>query len=183
MSFFRFSKIGESYAKNWGSTVPETNIDNYIKRENDERLQMCLMAALVEQNNAIISLLSAIRSNTKQQKPEPDTSDLLSVGYCEALRQALELSDIPERYSLMLLSKLDQSGLSVRARKTLCRLSLSLNREAVVLGDVTRENLEVIRNCGVGTIRELLDWKLQQAWSLNNAFPNPDDVAGNAGHG
>lgn len=160
MSVLRYSELGEAL-KTWGWDSKDNSTDAVIRQLDASNRLVCFAAAILEaatgikkevrrlasdnhiQSRTIRDLIAHLNLRLVQSKGE---SHAVANGMLAAIGQAKEY---------MPLESLDASLLSVRGRRVLQRAKQD---GASVAGDLTKDFLLELRNCGVTTVSEIRKW-------------------------
>jgi hypothetical protein len=129
--------------ENWGFD-DKANLYETIKNLTHEEEVRCFLAAIVDQLMTTNRSLFVLRSSQSSENNHENAGNPVSDGIFHFLRRALNDKPIAEQLKLHCPS--------VRARKALAKSGLKFCSE------VTRENLQGIKDCGVTTIHELEEW-------------------------
>jgi len=151
MAHRTFKEIGQQLAGGWGFD-DGGDINAKIKLLAEAKETVCLLAAVVSAINDTNKELRDLRYTvSKQSKVPPAPSPAIAVKERDIVADAM-LKWMQTASRVKTVEGMDWSNLSTRATKA---LQLSGVTE---LSQITPERLYDVRNCGVGTINEIMEW-------------------------
>ena len=143
-----FTDVGESLADGWG-WIYDGTVDAKIKELDADTKILCLLAGILrrlrrmDNNQPERDLLERIFGRKPSPKP-PQASDPTADAMLAMYRRAAGNVEITDG---------DRKELSVRARKALLRA------EVRYFDEIDEMELREVRNCGVATILEIMEWR------------------------
>ena len=145
MTHRTFRELGNYLADEWGYD-DGGELETQIKTMPSERRMYCLLAAVVGQLRDMHREISNLRYSMNRL-PEPpqeaEPRDVVADGMLKWM--CVSMGD-------KLVSEMDDSQLSPRARKALRRANV------LMLSQITAERFEGIKYCGQVTINEIVEW-------------------------
>ena len=150
-----YKMIGHELLSRWGKD-DRGDVEEMIKQLPHDYMQICILAVVVDELNAIRALLA--RNNieayrTAVCRDEQERSDTaIADGMLRALKLATEVR-LPDGCP----------GLSPRSRNILRREGIEF------VSECTREHLSAIRNCGEVATTEIVKWVERLVSSLDEA--------------
>lgn len=151
MAHRTFREIGQHLAGGWGFD-DGGDINAKIKVLTDEKETVCLLAAVVSAINDMNKELRNLRNSvSKQPKATPAPAPATVVKERDIVADAM-LKWMQTASHVTILGEMDFSQLSTRATKALQRSGVT------ELSQITPERLYDVRNCGVRTIDEIMEW-------------------------
>lgn len=138
--FIPFKKLGLDFI-DWGIT--SESAQQAIKSLSDDKLEICLLAAVVDRLFKLELAIDRLRYETTKPKPKSRPSHNIADGM--QIWLLTSLGDKP-------IKEMDKSNLSVRAMKTLYRSGFTMRSQ------ITPDSLYEIQGCGPTTVNELMNW-------------------------
>lgn len=151
MAHRTFKEFGQQLAGGWGFD-DGGDINEKIKALTEAKETVCLLAAVVSAINDMNKELRNLRNSvSKQPKAPPAPVPATVVKERDIVADAM-LKWMQTASRAETVGEMDLSQLSTRAAKALQRSGVT------ELSQITPERLYDVRNCGVRTIDEIMEW-------------------------
>ena len=154
-----FCEIGKRICDEFGQDTRGA-INREISKMSNERLAVCLLAAVVDE---LIELRKDVRTTcTPPKKTATIESHPVSDGMIQSIRSAIGDCCILQAFD----ETREFNRLSVRSRRLLMASKLRY------VSEITRENLIYISGCGKKTMNEILAWADRYRSQCDNRHSN-----------